>query len=203
MAKRPKKARRRAPKRTAAPGRKSRRPTGSRAATRARGAAKRSAATAGAARIRAAQKPPAERPPPTGRWLVKTEAGSYGYADLEREGRTVWDGVANALARIHLRAMREGDLVLVYHTGEEKAVAGLARVVAGPRVPPGSEDPAAVVVDFAAVARAASPVPANDLRGEPSCRDLALFSIPRLSVMPVPLDAFAVIARRGGLPGGA
>jgi predicted RNA-binding protein with PUA-like domain len=133
---------------------------------------------------------------------VKTEPGSYGYADLEREGRTVWDGVANALARIHLRAMREGDLVLVYHTGDEKAVVGVARVAAGPRAPTPlpPDDHAAVVVDLAAVSRASPPVPADDLRDERSCRDLALFRIPRLSVMPVSLEAYATIARKGALP---
>src|SRR5437868_4135290 len=107
-------------------------------------------APAGSQRARAGRSAPATRPPPTGRWLVKTEPGAFGYADLEREGRTVWDGVANALARIHLRAMREGDLVLVYHTGAEKAVVGLARVAAGPRppnpLPP--DDLGAVVVDL-------------------------------------------------------
>jgi len=67
------------------------------------------------------------------RWLVKTEPTEYAYADLAREGHVTWDGVSNALALIHLRAMSVGDEVLVYHTGKEKAVVGLARVSRGPR----------------------------------------------------------------------
>ncbi len=59
------------------------------------------------------------------RWLVKTEPSSYSFADLLRDRRTSWEGVANALALIHLRAMSAGDPVLVYHTGREKAVVGL------------------------------------------------------------------------------
>ena len=81
----------------------------------------------------------------TGYWLFKQEPGSYSYADLERDGRTVWDGVANALARKHLRAIRPGDRVLYYHTGSEKAVVGEMRVVGGPR-PESDDDPNAVVV---------------------------------------------------------
>jgi predicted RNA-binding protein with PUA-like domain len=80
----------------------------------------------------------------TRRWLVKTEPGAYSFADLVREGRTRWEGVENPLALIHLRSMRAGDLVLVYHTGSEKSVVGLARVVKGPY-----EDPAAAAGDVA------------------------------------------------------
>ena len=135
-----------------------------------------------------------------GRWLLKTEPGIYAYADLEREGRTTWDGVANNLALIHLRAMREGDPVLVYHTGEERAVVGLARVARGPYPDPALHDPKRVVVDLVPVAAATAVVSVAAIREEATCRDLALLRIPRLSVMPVPSAAFEVIARRGGLP---
>ena len=75
-------------------------------------------------------------------WLLKTEPSTYALADLEREGRTTWDGVKNALALIHLRAMRPGDELLIYHSGKEKAVVGRARVEAPPRT-----DGKATVVD--------------------------------------------------------
>jgi len=58
-------------------------------------------------------------------WLFKTEPSSYSFAQLEREGRTTWDGVANALARKHLGAVTRGDRILIYHTGDEKAVVGV------------------------------------------------------------------------------
>jgi len=63
------------------------------------------------------------------RWLVKTEPEEYSFQDLQEAGRDVWDGVRNALALKHMRAMNVGDEVLVYHTGKERAIVGVARVV--------------------------------------------------------------------------
>ena len=67
-------------------------------------------------------------------WLVKSEPGTYSWADLTRDGRTVWDGVRNFQARNNLRAMRDGDLALFYHSGDERSVLGVARV-ASDRLP--------------------------------------------------------------------
>ena len=66
-------------------------------------------------------------PRPSGAWLVKTEPHEYSFADLERDGTAEWDGVTNALAQRHLRAMRPGDVCVVYHSGSERAAVGLAR----------------------------------------------------------------------------
>ena len=146
---------------------------------------------------------------PHGGWLIKTEPTDYSYATLEREGRVVWDGVANPLARIHLWAMRLGDPVLVYHTGTEKAVVGLARVARAPYPDPsataapssdGRSGP--VAVDLEPVRRASAPVPLAAIRAERACRDLGLVRIPRLSVMPVPQASFTVLARLAGLSSG-
>jgi predicted RNA-binding protein with PUA-like domain len=131
---------------------------------------------------------------------VKTEPGQYSYSDLARDGRTTWEGVSNPLALIHLRAMRRGDRVLVYHSGGESQVVGLARVSKGAYPDPALSDPRRVVVDLVPVAAARAPVPMSSIRAEPSCADLALVRIPRLSVMPVPAPAYAAIARLGGLP---
>ena len=81
-------------------------------------------------------------------WLLKTEPSTYGYDDLEREGRAVWDGVANPVALRNLRAMKEGDRVVVYHTGDEKAAVGLAEVVRAAYPDPKAGDPKLVVVDL-------------------------------------------------------
>jgi predicted RNA-binding protein with PUA-like domain len=140
-------------------------------------------------------------------WLVKTEPSDYAWSALVREGRVTWDGVTNPLARIHLRAMREGDPVLVYHSGSERAVVGLARVARGPHAPPGSPpgfDPArgAVVVDLVPVSAAPAPVRLSDLRDDPACRDFALVRMPRLSTMPVPEPAWRAVLRRAGWPAG-
>jgi predicted RNA-binding protein with PUA-like domain len=83
-------------------------------------------------------------------WLFKTEPSSYSFAQLERDGRTTWDGVANALARKHLRAVARGDRILVYHTGDEKAVVGIAEAVSDAYADPKARgDTRAVVVDLA------------------------------------------------------
>jgi predicted RNA-binding protein with PUA-like domain len=133
------------------------------------------------------------------RWIVKTEPTSYAFSDLVREKRTRWEGVSNALARIHLRAMQPGDPVLVYHTGKEKAVVGLARVVRGAYADPTQKDATRVVVDLEPVGPLATPVPIATVRADPACRDLALVRIPRLSVMPVDDAAWKALSKAGGI----
>jgi predicted RNA-binding protein with PUA-like domain len=119
-----------------------------------------------------------------GRWIVKTEPSSYSWADLERDGRTVWDGVKNAQALIHLRAMREGDQVLVYHSGDQKALVGLARVARGPYPDPKLDDPKLVVIDLAAERALVRPVPLAEIKASGKFAQLALVRQGRLSVMP-------------------
>jgi predicted RNA-binding protein with PUA-like domain len=135
------------------------------------------------------------------RWLLKTEPSDYAYADLEREKRTTWDGVANNLALVHLRSMRPGDPVLVYHTGSEKSVVGLARVASPPRPDPRLSSAKRVVVDLEAVARLEKPVTLRAIRDDPRCRDLGLVRLPRLSVMPVSEEAWDAIRERAGMRG--
>ena len=65
-------------------------------------------------------------------WILKTDAESYPFDELRREGRTVWDGVTNPLALKHIRGMAQGDRALIYHSGQEKALVGLARIVSDP-----------------------------------------------------------------------
>jgi predicted RNA-binding protein with PUA-like domain len=112
-------------------------------------------------------------------WLFKEEPDHYNFADLQRDGRTVWDGVSNALARKHLRQVQPGDRVLYYHTGKEKAVVGEARVLG---VTTAGAEP---VVEVAAVRRLAHPVPLARIKEEPALAGWELVRLPRLSVMPV------------------
>src|SRR5438046_2494267 len=112
------------------------------------------------------------------RWLVKSDPDAYSFADLVRDRKTTWDGVANALALKYIRAMRKGDEVLVYATGKEKAVIGRATCVSD-----GYGDPA--VVDLAAGAPLARPVTLAEVKADPFFADFALVRIGRLSVMPV------------------
>ena len=120
-----------------------------------------------------------------GVWLFKTEPSSYAYDQLERDGATVWDGVKNALARKHLAAVKRGDQVLIYHTGDEKAVIGIAKALSDGYPDPKQKDPKAAVVDLAPLRRLQRPVTLRELKQRPSLKDFPLVRLPRLSVMPV------------------
>ena len=129
------------------------------------------------------------------RWLLKTEPGTYSWADLARDGRTVWDGVKNPLALKHLGAMAKGDEALLYHSGAEKAAVGVARVAGAPYVDPKKKDPRLVVVDLEFVRALAKPARLADMRANPKLAGFDLLRLPRLSVMPVPAVVWAEILR--------
>jgi predicted RNA-binding protein with PUA-like domain len=118
-------------------------------------------------------------------WLFKEEPDHYNYADLERDGTTVWDGVSNNLALKYLRQVRNGDRVLYYHSGKEKAVVGEMRVVSGPRPDPQDPEGNGVVVEVRAVRRLTIPVTLAQIKQDPELADWELVRLPRLSVVPV------------------
>jgi predicted RNA-binding protein with PUA-like domain len=118
-------------------------------------------------------------------WILKTEPSEFSFADLRRDRRARWDGIRNAQALIHLRAMAKGDEVLVYHTGNEKALVGRATVARGAYPDPAQDDPKLVVVDLAAGPAPPRPVPLADIKADPLLEDLALVRQGRLSVVPV------------------
>lgn len=119
------------------------------------------------------------------KWLFKSDPGTYSFADLERDGHTVWDGVSNNLALKHLRGAHRGDAVLVYHTGEEKAVVGIAEVVSEPYPDPKQKDARLAVVDLKAGRRLSRPVTLAEIKQQAALKDFYLVRLPRLSVMPV------------------
>jgi predicted RNA-binding protein with PUA-like domain len=135
-------------------------------------------------------------------WLLKTEPTTYSYDQLEKEGRTTWDGVRNNLALAHLRTMKAGDRVLIYHTGAEKAVIGLAKVAKAAYSDPKQDDPKLVVVDVIPERRLERPVTLAEVKAEASLKDLALVRMGRLSVMPVTPAQWKRLLEMGGLPGG-
>lgn len=116
-------------------------------------------------------------------WLLKTEPSVYGYDDLEKAGRAVWDGVANPVALRNLRAMKRGDRVIVYHTGAAKAAVGLAEVVRAAYPDPKAKDERLSVVDLEARGRLARPVPLSEIKGLPAFADSPLLRQGRLSVV--------------------
>ena len=131
------------------------------------------------------------------RWLVKTEPGSYSYDDLEREGRTVWEGVKNPAALGHLRAMAVGDEVLVYHTGDEKAVVGIAKAAGPAYVDPGDAAGKLYAVDVVPVKKLKSPVTLAAVKADKAFASFPLVRMSRLSVMPVTDDEWERIERMG------
>ena len=121
-------------------------------------------------------------------FLAKTEpTHDYSIDDLERDGVTIWDGVHNNAAILHIQAMRPGDLVYIYHSQTDKAIVGLAEVVDQPFL--NAADPRrswAVHLKF--VQKYKTPLSLADIKAEPLCADFALVRIGRLSVMPVPAE---------------
>lgn len=118
-------------------------------------------------------------------WLLKTEPSTYSWDDLVRQGRAVWDGVKNPFALNHLKAMQPGDSAFVYHTGGEKSVIGIAKVVRAAYPDPRSKDPKLVVVDLEPVKKLPRPVTLAEIKADTFFQDWALVRVPRLSVMPV------------------
>src|SRR3989441_13165807 len=116
-------------------------------------------------------------------WIVKTEPSTYSYDDLARQKTAVWDGVKNNLALKHLRQMKPGDRVLVYHTGDEKAVVGVAEVTSEAYPDAKQQDPKLAVVDLRAGERLPRAVPLTEIKKDRAFADLALVRIGRLSVM--------------------
>ena len=119
-------------------------------------------------------------------WILKTDTDTYPFEQLVRERRAVWDGVSNALALKHIRSMAKGDQVFIYHSGDDKALVGLARVVSDPYPDPKAKDPKLVVVDIEAGDRLARPVTLAEVKADPAFTDLGLVRMSRLSVIPVP-----------------
>src|SRR5687768_1809965 len=118
-------------------------------------------------------------------WLVKTEPNSYSFGDLQRDGSTTWDGVRNAQALIHIRAMRPGDRVLIYHSGDERAVVGSGEITSEPYADPQAGDPKLAVVDIRAGAAAERAVSLATIKADPMFAEMGLVRMSRLSVMPV------------------
>jgi predicted RNA-binding protein with PUA-like domain len=118
-------------------------------------------------------------------WLFKEEPTHYSFADLERDGKTIWSGVNNNLARQHLRKVRGGDRILYYHTGKEKAIIGEMRALGEARPDPKGKDQGAVVIEVQPLQRLKNPVPLQRIKSDPQLANWELVRLPRLSVMPV------------------
>lgn len=118
-------------------------------------------------------------------WLFKTEPDDYSYQDLEKDGRTIWDGVGNNLALKYMREVHKGDLALVYHTGDVRSAIGICEVVSEPYADPKLKDPKMVVFDVKPKKQLTKPVTLAQVKAEKAFADFLLVTNSRLSVMPL------------------
>jgi predicted RNA-binding protein with PUA-like domain len=118
-------------------------------------------------------------------WLVKSEPSVYSWDQLEKDKRTVWSGIRNYAARLHLRAMKKGDEVLFYHSNEGTEIVGIARVVKEHYQDPTTEDDRWVAVDIEAWKPLKKPVSLAQIKADKRLAEMALVRIGRLSTQPV------------------
>lgn len=133
-----------------------------------------------------------------GYWILKTEPSAYSFDQLERDGHAVWDGVKNPVALKNLRAMAHGDQLLIYHTGDEKAVIGFAQVTKAAYPDPKKKDPKLVVIELKPGKRLPRPVPLSAIRAEQALAGLALVRQPRLSVVAADAAQWTKLLALGG-----
>ena len=131
-------------------------------------------------------------------WLVKSEPNTYSFEQLQKDGKTVWDGVRNNAAALHLKAMKVGDEVLFYHSQEGLAVVGIAKVVC--EAFPDASDPSGrfVAVELAPVRPLKRPVTLAEMKATPALASLEMIRQSRLSVSPVRPDEWATIMKMAG-----
>jgi len=118
-------------------------------------------------------------------WLFKEEPSNYSYDAFARDRKTVWSGVKNPVAQRNLAAVRKGDAVFYYHTGDEKSVVGIAKAAGDAYPDPNDTSGKAHVVDIVPVRKLKRPVTLAEIKADPFFKEFALVRISRLSVMPV------------------
>ena len=118
-------------------------------------------------------------------WLFKEEPTHYSFDALVKDKRTVWSGVKNPLAQRHLHAVQRGDRIFYYHTGDEKAIVGIARAIGHAYTDPSDGSGKQAVVDVEPVRKLARPVSLAEIKADPAFKAFPLVRISRLSVMPV------------------
>lgn len=124
-------------------------------------------------------------------WLLKTEPGTYSWNDLVRDKKTVWDGVRNFQARNNLKAMKKGDAVFIYHSGDDKAVIGTAKITK--EAYPDPKDKDWVVVEISAKRKLKKPVTLSQIKAIENLSSMVLVRSSRLSVQPVLEDEFNMV----------
>lgn len=128
-------------------------------------------------------------------WLVKSEPNSYSFDDLVRDGKTVWDGVRNNAAALHLKAMKEGDEVLFYHSQEGKEIVGIAKVVRTAFPDATDSSGRFVAVELSPMARLRRPIALAEMKAEPGLSNMAMLRQSRLSVSPISPEEWSILMK--------
>lgn len=128
-------------------------------------------------------------------WLVKSDPEEYSWENLVADGKASWDGIRNYAARNHLKGMKKGDQVLVYHSGGISAVVGLATVSKEFYQDPTTKEDAWVSVELKAGKALKRPIPLSEIKKDARLKDMMLIKISRLSVMPVTEAEFELITK--------
>jgi len=131
-------------------------------------------------------------------WLVKSEPSVYSWEQFEKDKQTVWSGVRNYAARLHLRAMKKGDEVLFYHSNEGLAIVGIAKVSREQYQDPTTQDDKWVAVDLKPFKRLKKPVSLAQIKEDASLANMALVRLGRLSVQPVTDEEWGVVMKLAG-----
>jgi predicted RNA-binding protein with PUA-like domain len=134
------------------------------------------------------------------KYLVKEEPTHYNYDAFAKDGGTLWTGVRNPLAQKHLRGIRKGDLVFYYHTGDEKAVVGIAKAKADAAPDPADKTGKLFAVELVPVKRLKRPVTLAEIKADKQFAKFPLTYLPRLSVMPVSEQEWLAILARADSP---
>ena len=134
-------------------------------------------------------------------WLLKTEPKEYSWDDLKKKGSKgdAWTGVRNFTARNHLKAMKKGDRIFIYHTGDEKQVVGVAEVVSEAYPDPTDEKGVFLSVDVKTLDPLPKPVTLAAVKADKKLADMALVKYGRLSVQPVTEAEWTIVSKMGGL----
>lgn len=132
-------------------------------------------------------------------WLLKTEPSVYSYADLERDKKAVWDGVTSPWALANIRKIQKGDVVFIYHTGDEKQVVGIAEVTSEPYPDPKADTERLYVFDIKPKRKLKNPVTLAQVKADKRFKDSKLVKDPRLSVQPVSEDMWNAILEMSGM----
>jgi predicted RNA-binding protein with PUA-like domain len=131
-------------------------------------------------------------------WLFKEEPTHYSYDDLVRDGKTSWTGVKNSLAQKHLRAVKKGDQIFFYHTGDEKSVVGIVKAAGDAYPDPADKSGKLYAVDVTPLKKLKTPVTLASIKADQRFASLPLTRMPRLSVMPVSDDDWRAIVAMAG-----